>query len=124
MKKKNCNPEWNEDLTLSIKEPVQPVKFEVYDKDTFSKDDKMGEAELDIKPFVESVRMDLLQGFPSGTVINTVTPSRQNCIAMESDIVWKNGRIIQDIVLRLRNVESGELELQLQWVSVPGSTAF
>lgn len=25
--KKNLNPEWNEDLTLSITDPIQPVKI-------------------------------------------------------------------------------------------------
>ncbi|KAK9016050.1 hypothetical protein V6N11_007135 [Hibiscus sabdariffa] len=53
--KKNINPEWNDDLTLSIADPTLPVKLAVYDKDT------------------------------------------------------------------LRNVETGEVELQLEWIDVPGS---
>ncbi|KAF2317871.1 hypothetical protein GH714_041190 [Hevea brasiliensis] len=54
--KKNVNPEWNEDLTLSIDNPNLPITIEVYDKDTFSPDDKMGDAEFDIGPFLEAVR--------------------------------------------------------------------
>uniref|UniRef100_A0A5B7C6W6 Putative Calcium-dependent lipid-binding family protein n=1 Tax=Davidia involucrata TaxID=16924 RepID=A0A5B7C6W6_DAVIN len=42
--KNNCNPEWNDELTLSVKDPNIPIKLTVYDKDTFSVDDKMGEA--------------------------------------------------------------------------------
>ncbi|KAJ7960101.1 C2 domain containing protein [Quillaja saponaria] len=49
--KKNTNPEWNEDLTLSIADPNLPIKLYVYDKDTFSLDDKMGDAEFEIGPF-------------------------------------------------------------------------
>ncbi|KAK9021945.1 hypothetical protein V6N11_011907 [Hibiscus sabdariffa] len=49
--KKDVNPEWNEDLTLSVMDPSVPIKMTVYDHDTFSKDDKMGDAEFDIRPY-------------------------------------------------------------------------
>uniref|UniRef100_A0A803NHK4 C2 domain-containing protein n=1 Tax=Cannabis sativa TaxID=3483 RepID=A0A803NHK4_CANSA len=118
---KNCvNPEWNEDLTLSIADPTLPVKLFVYDKDTFSMDDKMGDAEFDIGPFVEALRMRLA-GLPSGTIITKVQPSRQNCLSEESSIIWSDGKLIQNLCLRLKNVESGEVELQLEWVNIPGS---
>ncbi|RWW52053.1 hypothetical protein BHE74_00041567 [Ensete ventricosum] len=96
---------------------------QVYDKDTFSRDDKMGDAEIDIQPFVEAVKMNF-SGLPNGTIIKTLTPNRQNCLADESAIVWKDDMIMQDVVLRLRNVESGELELQLNWINIPGSLGF
>ncbi|PON45393.1 C2 domain containing protein [Trema orientale] len=118
--KKSVNPEWNEDLTLSIVDPTLPVKLFVYDKDTFSLDDKMGDAEFDIGPFVEALRMRL-SGLPSGTTITKVQPSRQNCLSEESSIIWTEGKLVQNICLRLRNVESGEVELQLEWVDIPGS---
>lgn len=95
----------------------------VYDKDTFSRDDKMGDAEIDIEPFVEAVRMNL-SGLMNDTIIRALCPSRLNCFADESTIVWRDGKIVQDIVVRLRNVESGELELQLVWISFPGAVAF
>lgn len=116
----NVNPEWNEDLTLSVADTTLPVKLTVYDKDTFSMDDKMGDAEFDIKPFMEAVKMHL-GDLPSGTIVTKVMPSRQNCLSEESNVVWKDGSIVQDIILRLRNVECGEVELQLHWVEVPGS---
>lgn len=93
---------------------------EVYDKDTFSLDDPMGNAEFDIQPFVEVLKMNLAN-VPNGTVITKVSPTRQNCLAEESPIYWSDGKVIQDLVLRLRNVECGEIELQLRWVNVPGS---
>ncbi|KAG0481567.1 hypothetical protein HPP92_012425 [Vanilla planifolia] len=123
VKKKNVNPEWNEDLTLSISEPLEPIKLQVYDKDTFSRDDKMGDAEFDILSFIEVVKMDL-SCIRDGTIITTVKPCRENCLVGESPIQWKDGKVIQDLVLRLRNVESGEVELQLLWVSIPGLPGF
>ncbi|XP_009381107.2 GTPase activating protein 1-like isoform X2 [Musa acuminata AAA Group] len=119
--KRNTNPIWNEELTLSVEDPALPVRLEVYDKDTFSLDDPMGNAEFDIRPFVEAVRMNL-QGVPNGTMITKVAPSRQNCLADESAIYWSDGKVLQDLVLRLKDVERGEVELQLQWVSIPGAS--
>lgn len=92
----------------------------VYDRDTFSLDDKMGDAEFQIGPFVEALRMEL-NGLPSGTIITRVQPNRENCLAEESCIIWTEGKVVQNLVLRLRNVESGEVELQLQWIDIPGS---
>ncbi|KAJ9682661.1 hypothetical protein PVL29_018560 [Vitis rotundifolia] len=117
---KNVNPEWNEDLTLSVDDTNLPVKIFVYDRDTFSLDDKMGDAEFQICPFVEALKMKL-DGLPSGTIITRVQPNRENCLAEESCIIWTEGKVVQNLVLRLRNVESGEVELQLQWIDIPGS---
>ncbi|KAJ8550049.1 hypothetical protein K7X08_033756 [Anisodus acutangulus] len=116
--KNNVNPEWNEDLTLCVAEPILPIKLQVYDKDTFSCDDKMGDAELDIVPFIDSVRTT---NIPNGTIIYRIIPSRQNCYSEESCIVYENGQVIQNVFLRLRNVECGEIELRLQWIDIPGS---
>ncbi|KAJ8429681.1 hypothetical protein Cgig2_015023 [Carnegiea gigantea] len=118
--KKSLNPEWHEDLTLCVTDPDEPVKLFVYDHDTFTPDDKMGDAEFDIKPFLEAVKMNL-EGLPEGTIITKVRPNRANCIAEESSIIWKDGKVTQNMFLRLRNVESGEIELQLQWIDVPSS---
>ncbi|CAN6572745.1 unnamed protein product [Malus baccata var. baccata] len=118
--KKTLNPEWNEDLTLSVADPSLPIKLFVYDKDTFSLDDKMGDAEFEIGPFVQALRVGL-QGVPNGTIISRFQPSRQNCLAEESCIVYTDGQVVQNMCIRLRNVESGELDLQLQWIDVPGS---
>lgn len=94
----------------------------VYDHDTFSLDDKMGDAEFDIRPFLEAVKMNE-EGLPNGTIIMKVRPERQNCIAEDSCIVWNDGKLIQNMFLRLRNVECGEIELQLQWIDLPSSKA-
>ncbi|KAK9682256.1 hypothetical protein RND81_10G061100 [Saponaria officinalis] len=116
--RRSLNPVWNEDLTLCITNPNEPVKLFVYDHDTFTLDDKMGDAEFDIRYFMEAVKMNL-NGLPDGTVITKVRPDRKNCIAEESCIVMMNGKVTQNMFLRLRNVECGEIELKLQWIDVP-----
>lgn len=117
--RKSVNPEWNDELTLSIEDPAVLVKLDVFDKDTFF-DDHMGNAELDIGPLVEVVKMRLL-GVPDNSVVKKLVPNRQNCLAEESAIYVSEGTVKQDVVLRLRNVECGEIELQLQWIDIPGS---
>ncbi|XP_022725845.1 protein C2-DOMAIN ABA-RELATED 4-like isoform X2 [Durio zibethinus] len=92
----------------------------VFDHDTFSKDDKMGDAEFDIRPYMEALKMNLGE-IPSGTIISRVQPGRNNCLAEESAIYWMEGKVVQDLCLRLRNVECGEVEIQLQWIDLPGS---
>ncbi|XP_071707516.1 protein C2-DOMAIN ABA-RELATED 4-like [Rutidosis leptorrhynchoides] len=118
--KRNLTPVWDEDLTLSVVDPL-PVKLEVYDRDLFSADDKMGDAEFDFTPFLEAVKMHLKNDLPNNTIITTVKPTRTNCLAEESNITWTDGNFVQNMVLRLRNVECGELEIKLSWISVPGS---
>jgi hypothetical protein len=80
----------------------------------------MGNAELDIRPLVDVVKMKL-QDVPDKTVVKKVVPNRQNCLAEESSIYVCEGKVKQDLVVRLKNVECGEIELQLQWVDLPGS---
>ncbi|CAN4090552.1 unnamed protein product [Withania somnifera] len=119
--KKNLHPVWNDDLTLCVSEPILPIKLQVFDKDTFSRDDKMGDAELDIVPFIDAVRMTRAKNLPNGIIISRIIPSRQNCYSEESCIVYENGKVVQNAFLRLRNVECGEIELRLQWIDIPGS---
>ncbi|KAL3346266.1 hypothetical protein AABB24_024946 [Solanum stoloniferum] len=99
---------------------VRMGKQHVYDKDIFSLDDKMGDAEIDIHPFIDAVRKRY-KNIPSGTIISKIKPSRQNCLSEESSIVWENDQVVQNVFIRLQNVERGEIELQLQWIDIPGS---
>ncbi|KAL6880482.1 hypothetical protein ACP4OV_012047 [Aristida adscensionis] len=116
--KKTVNPVWDEDLTLAIRNAEAPILLEVFDKDKFSKDDKMGDAEFDIEALMQIIQMDL-EDIRSGTVVRTVRPSRQSCLADESHIVWENGQVVQDLLLKLRNVDTGLIHLQLKWVNIP-----
>ncbi|XVF50519.1 hypothetical protein PTKIN_Ptkin04bG0107700 [Pterospermum kingtungense] len=80
----------------------------------------MGDAEFDIGPFVEAIKMRL-KDLPSGTIIRKIQTSRENCLSGESCIVWSNGKVVQDMFLRLRNMESGEIQLQLECIDILGS---
>ncbi|KAE8722434.1 auxin efflux carrier component 1-like [Hibiscus syriacus] len=115
----DVNPVWDEDLTLSIRDPEMSIQLNVYDYDRFSKDDEMGDAEFDIKAFIEGLRMDYAD-FPDGTILAKVQPSRKNCLAEATTVVLRDGKVLQDLCLRLRNVETGEVELQLEWIDLPG----
>ncbi|KAK2999659.1 hypothetical protein RJ639_023977 [Escallonia herrerae] len=86
-------------------------------------DDKMGDAEFEVKTFLEAKKMKL-DGLPIGTVITRVQPCRTNCLAEESCVTWRDNRVVQDVCLRLRNVECGEVELQLHWIDLPGGKGF
>ncbi|KAK6931598.1 C2 domain [Dillenia turbinata] len=116
----NIHPEWNDELTLAIANPDLIILLGVYDKDTFTVDDPMGDAEIDIKPYLESLK-GKPQALPDGTVVSKVKPTRENCLAEESSIYWKNGKLIQDMCLRLRNTKGGEVQIQIEWIHVPGS---
>jgi len=119
IKYRSINPEWNEELTLSITNWTLPVKIEVFDHDTFTKDDSMGDAEFGILDFVEIAMKDH-SNVPDDTVMKTFHPDNDNCFSTESHITWKDGNVSQDIVLKLRNTETGEIVLHLQWVNIPG----
>ncbi|XP_041015112.1 protein C2-DOMAIN ABA-RELATED 7-like [Juglans microcarpa x Juglans regia] len=118
----NLNPEWNDALTLSVKDLDVPITLTVYDKDILTSDDKMGDAEIDIKPYVECVRGGL-ENQPNGFVVKKIQPSKTNCLVEESICVWEGGKIVQEMRLRLRNVECGEVVIQLEWIDLPGSEA-
>ncbi|KAG5568426.1 hypothetical protein H5410_064558 [Solanum commersonii] len=113
-KKNNCNPVWDDELTLALKNPNVQIVLTVYDKDTFSKDDKIGEEKIDIKPYLKALEMSYHQDLPNGVKVDKVQPNRDNCLAKESCIIWENGKLIQDMTLMLQNVECGEVKLQTE----------
>ena len=93
----------------------------VYDKDRFSGDDKMGNTEIDLRPFLEAHQMELdFQKLPNGCAIKRIRLGRTNGLAEESTITWSNGKIIQNMILRLRNMECGEIEIMLKLTAGPG----
>ncbi|VFQ86116.1 unnamed protein product [Cuscuta campestris] len=121
--KDNCNPVWNVDMTLAIiNDPNIPIILTLYDKDTFTVDDKVGDAEIDIKPYLEAMKMDL-KGLPNGSKVQSVQPSRENCLVAESHIAWENGKMTQEMILRLRNVECGEVVIQIEVIDAPSPKA-
>ncbi|XP_057789979.1 probable ADP-ribosylation factor GTPase-activating protein AGD11 isoform X2 [Salvia miltiorrhiza] len=95
--KNNINPIWNECLMLSIPEDIPPLKLHVYDKDTFSTDDFMGDAEIDIEPLLSAARATESSSTGDGGAVT-----------------FQPGRVKQVVCICLQNVERGALEIELE----------
>ncbi|EYU24179.1 hypothetical protein MIMGU_mgv1a023415mg, partial [Erythranthe guttata] len=113
---KDINPEWDEKLGIRVANHSHSISLTVHDRTKFKFDDKLGEANLDIRPFVEAVKLNP-NGLPNGSISARVLPSISNCLNEESSVFWENGTVKQDMCQRLKNVESGEIELQLEWIN-------
>ncbi|KAK8551047.1 hypothetical protein V6N13_119538 [Hibiscus sabdariffa] len=118
VKSSDLNPVWNEDLMLSVPNNYKSVKLEVYDHDTFSADDIMGEAEIDIQPLITSA---MSYGDPQmfgNMQIGKWLKSNDNALMEDSIVNIVDGRVIQEVSLQLQNVESGEIYLEVEWLSL------
>ncbi|KAJ4831102.1 Protein C2-DOMAIN ABA-RELATED 11 [Turnera subulata] len=111
------NPVWNEQLSFSLAEPIGVLHLEVFDKDRFKADDKMGHAELSLQPIASAARLKHIVKVSAAageTILRKVVPDSDNCLAKESSISCiEGGEVVQRVWLRLRDVESGEIELKL-----------
>ncbi|KAG6523360.1 hypothetical protein ZIOFF_013216 [Zingiber officinale] len=75
MQTNSLNPEWNEDVSFCLFDASQSLKLEVLDEKTFTSDDKTGDAELDLQPFVEVAKTDW-DGIRDDTIIRFRTISQ------------------------------------------------
>ncbi|KAJ0234039.1 ADP-ribosylation factor GTPase-activating protein AGD11 [Hirschfeldia incana] len=112
--KNNLNPVWNETLMLSIPEQMPPLKVLVYDKDTFTTDDFMGEAEIDIQPLVSAAQAYETSSIKEPMQMGSLVASKENTLVSDGIISQEEGRVKQDISLRLQKVERGVLEIQIE----------
>lgn len=88
----------------------------VYDKDTFSTDDFMGEAEIDIQPLVAAAKAYETSSVTESTQLGKWVASKDNTLVQDGVITLIDGMVKQDISLRLQNVERGVLEIELECV--------
>ncbi|KAK3130801.1 hypothetical protein QOZ80_6BG0498220 [Eleusine coracana subsp. coracana] len=114
--KRNLNPVWNEELTLSVPQKYGPLKLQVFDHDLLSRDDKMGEAEVDLQPMISAAMAfgdpDLLSDMQIGKWLK----SPDNALARDSAVNIAGGKVKQEVSLKLQDVESGEVDLELEWI--------
>ncbi|XP_040377393.1 ADP-ribosylation factor GTPase-activating protein AGD12-like isoform X2 [Oryza brachyantha] len=114
--KANLNPVWNEDLKLSVPQEYVPLKLQVFDHDMLSKDDLMGEAEIDLQPMINATAAfgdpELLGDMQIGRWLK----SGDNALVRDSVVVVAGGRVRQELSLRLQFTESGEVELEMEWI--------
>ncbi|KAL0413545.1 UNVERIFIED_CONTAM: putative ADP-ribosylation factor GTPase-activating protein AGD11 [Sesamum radiatum] len=114
--KNNLNPVWNESLMLSIPENIPPLKLLVYDKDTFSTDDFMGDAEIDIQPLLSAAKASEASSISESTQLGKWKASKENTLVSDGVITLEDGRVKQEISIKLQNVERGVLEIELECV--------
>ncbi|KAK1375566.1 putative ADP-ribosylation factor GTPase-activating protein AGD13 [Heracleum sosnowskyi] len=88
----------------------------VYDYDTFSADDIMGQAEVDIQPMINSAMAYGDAGMFGNMQIGKWLKTNDNALINDSTVNIINGKVKQAISLKLQNVESGELDLELEWM--------
>ncbi|XP_059069809.1 ADP-ribosylation factor GTPase-activating protein AGD12 isoform X2 [Cryptomeria japonica] len=114
--KSNLNPVWNEEIMLSVPQSLSSLKLQVFDQDFLSADDIMGEAEVDIQPLLSAASVFESAGIFENMQIGKWLATNDNALIRDSIINVIDGKIKQDVSLKLQNVESGELELELEWV--------
>lgn len=88
----------------------------VYDKDTFSTDDFMGEAEIDIQPLVSAAIAHENSTLNEPMEFGKLVASKENTLVKDSIISLTDGKVMQDVSLKLQNVERGVLEIELECV--------
>ncbi|WJX23221.1 putative ADP-ribosylation factor GTPase-activating protein agd13 [Trifolium repens] len=112
----NLNPVWNEEHMLSVPEHYGQLKLKVYDYDTFSADDIMGEADIDLQSLITSAMAFGDAGMFGDMQIGKWLKSDDNALIEDSPVEISDGKVKQMMTLKLQNVESGEIELELEWI--------
>ncbi|XP_009344408.2 ADP-ribosylation factor GTPase-activating protein AGD12 [Pyrus x bretschneideri] len=114
--KSNLNPVWNEELMLSVPERFGALQLQVFDHDTFSADDIMGEAEVDLQPLITSAMAFGDAGMFGNMQIGKWLKSHDNALIDDSTVNIVDGKVKQEVSLKLQNVECGEIDLELEWM--------
>ena len=100
--KNNLNPIWNESLMLSIPEQIPPLKVFVYDKDKFTTDDFMGEAEIDIQPLVSAAKAYENSTITESMQLGKWIAGQENTLVKDGIISLADGKVKQEISLKLK----------------------
>ncbi|KAK1360452.1 putative ADP-ribosylation factor GTPase-activating protein AGD11 [Heracleum sosnowskyi] len=114
--KNSLNHVWKEMFMLSIPDDVPPLKVHVYDEDMFTTDDYMGEAEIDIQPLVTAAKVADTCKSGKSMQLGKLVASKENKLVSDGIISLVDGKVIQELILRLKNVEKGVLEVELECV--------
>lgn len=78
----------------------------------------MGEAEVDLQPLITSA---MAFGDPdslSDMQIGRWLKSHDNALINDSSVRIVDGKVKQEVSLKLQNVESGEIDLELEWIAL------
>lgn len=89
----------------------------VYDKDTFSTDDFMGSAEVDIQPLLSAAKASEDSSVSEPMQLGNWKASKEeNTLVKDGVITLEDGKVKQEIAIKLQNVERGVLEIELECV--------
>uniref|UniRef100_A0A0E0CHC3 C2 domain-containing protein n=1 Tax=Oryza meridionalis TaxID=40149 RepID=A0A0E0CHC3_9ORYZ len=114
--KASLNPVWNEELKLSVPQQYGPLKLQVFDHDMLSKDDLMGEAEIDLQPMINAAAAFGDPELLGDRQIGRWLKSGDNALVRDSAVLVAGGEVRQELALKLLFTESGEVELEMQWI--------
>ena len=91
----------------------------------FTADDNMGDGIVDLRPLIAAVKLKKdLQGLHEGMNIRKIVATKENSFVKDSVIKVKNGHVVQEVCLKLKNVEKGQVELELKWQPRPWDMCF
>lgn len=76
----------------------------------------MGEAEVDLQPMITSAMAFGKAELFGDMQIGKWLKSDDNALKQDSLVNIVDGKILQKMALKLQNVESGELDLELEWL--------
>lgn len=76
----------------------------------------MGEAEIDIQALVSAAKAYENSTINESTQLGKWIASKYNTLQKDSVITLLDGKVKQEIILRLQNVERGILEIELECV--------
>ena len=76
----------------------------------------MGEAEIDIQPLITSAMAFGDAAQFTNMQIGKWLKSHDNCLIEDSTVNIIDGKVKQSVSLKLQNVESGEVDLELEWM--------
>ncbi|KAL0407533.1 UNVERIFIED_CONTAM: ADP-ribosylation factor GTPase-activating protein AGD12 [Sesamum latifolium] len=96
----NLNPVWNEELDLAVPNDYGSIKLV---------------PEIDIQPMITSALAFGDAAMFGDMQIGKWLKSYDNALIEDSTVNIVAGKVKQDLWLRLQNVESGEVELELEW---------
>lgn len=76
----------------------------------------MGEAEIDIQPLVSAAKAYENSSITESMQLGKWVATKENTLVKDSVIDLVDGKVKQEIVLKLQNVERGVLQIELECV--------
>lgn len=88
------------------------------DHDIVSKDDLMGEAEIDLQPMINAATSFGDPGLLGDTQIGRWLKSGDNALMADSAVMVTGGKVKQEVSLKLQHTESGEVTVEMEWIAL------